>query len=79
MPTKLGEAEFVPHLEWRDAEARLGLMEEQSRRALQNRWKMAAINVVQPADWESPLVLPDHQAEFAARVGLLGPDGKALS
>lgn len=78
MPEKAGETTFVPAMEWRDAEARLGLMEEQSRRALAGHWRMTSISVVQD-DWVSPLVLPDHQIIETAPTLLLGPDGNPLS
>lgn len=81
---KAGEAAIIPRFVWNDAEARLGLMEEQSSRALRDRSRMTAIMVEVEPEWQSPLVLPDRGDGITAieRVRsseLLGPDGKPLS
>lgn len=85
MAAKAGDAAIVPRTVWNDAEARLGLMEEESGRALRNRAKMSAIMVTVPDEFVSPLVLPDRGdgitaiERVAASKLLLGPDGNPLS
>lgn len=82
---KAGEAAIVPRVVWNDAEARLGLMEEQSSRAIRDRSKMTAIMVEVEPEYQSPLVLPDRGdgitaiEKVRASQLLLGPDGKPLS
>jgi len=76
---RAGESELIPHLVWRDAEARLGLMEEQSRRAIANRWHLTSIMVTQEPEYVSPILLPDHGTVIEPIRGILGPDGQPLS
>jgi len=82
MANKLGEtSDIIPSAVWRDAEARLGLMEEQTSLALSGKWKMTAILVAQEPEYVSPILLPDYEKQTVVEPikAILGPDGTPLS
>ena len=86
---KVGEGTIVPRWgpgTWQDADVRLDLMEEQTRRALDGRWAIASIGVVDTPEPEVKLedlgLIRGESVLEAVKRGtrptLIGPDGRPV-
>lgn len=69
-----GQGTYFPRLAWRDAEARIEVMEESARRAIANKDDIATIVVPVAETPPPPILLPARIAGI-----LYGPDGRPLN